>query len=39
MREVLIQNEVDGLVNAFTEERKRYWMTPDMTKTGAAPGH
>ena len=32
MREVLIQNEVDGLVNALTEERERYWMTPDMTK-------
>ena len=39
IRGVLIQNEVDGLVNALTEERERYWMTPDMTKTGAAPGH
>ena len=36
---MLIQNEVDGLVNALTKERERYWMTPDMTKTGAAPGH
>ena len=39
IRGVLIQNEVDGLVNALTEERERYWMTPDMTKTGVAPGH
>ena len=39
IREVMIQNEVDGLVNALTEERERYWMTPDMTKIGAAPGH
>ena len=39
IRGVLIQNEVDGLVNALTEERERYWMAPDMTKTGAAPGH
>ena len=35
---MLIQNEVDDLVNVLTEERERYWMTPDMTKTGAAPG-
>ena len=39
IRKVLIQNEVDDVVNALTEERERYWMTPDMTKTGAAPGH
>ena len=39
IRGVLIQNEVGGLVNALTKERERYWITPDMTKTGVAPGH
>ena len=39
IRGVLIQNEVEGLMNVLTEERERFWMTLDMTKTGAAPGH